>query len=261
MDDYRFMEDGFNEDILSIVKSYTYENTQTSGTPPPMSFIVSGCKLTGNVFLSEYNWEEGAVLINGLIYKVYAGSAFSFDYMTHGIYFVTSIETPVEGQENFKDGSLHSTYGIRVATPTVLPLGTNLLQFTFATPRFLSNVWSGELNFRQVGGTGNPAYSGGWSYIFTSAPGLGFRKNQINEVEFRGYCERSASSNQIIFTLPLEYRPAQTMGELLFPVIDIYSHNAYTLFINCTNGQVGIGPSTAPSNVGFELSSIRFAIK
>lgn len=276
LDDYRFMEDGFNEDITSILKAYQYQEQDSSfGVPPPNSFIIYGCEIIpvtytppgGGMSTAGYGWTAGAVMIDGVIYKVNAKTTPSgMGFLSPGsaFYFNTSVIFDSAGNEAFKNGTSYNTYGIRTATPTVQSIGTgvNKLVFDSFTPRFMSGVWSGEKEFTIVGSSGAPAYNSPWTYGTLSAPALGFRKLPNHDVELRGYCERPAGSStggQRIFTLPPAYRPNSVLGEMHFSAMDRYTGDMYLIFISPGGGVYAHTTNTFPNSVLFELSSVRFS--
>lgn len=222
LDDYRFMESGFNEDIVSILKAYKYTPQDPFyGTPPPYSFIIYGCEIIpvsytppGGPSEAGYGWTEGAVLINGIIYKVNARNTPSgmefFDTNTHGFYFNTSVTYDPNGYENFRNGTPHNTYGIRMATPVLstIAAGAGKLLFERKTPRFLSRIKHVTPDYVTINAHGGafPDYSANWQ---AGTPALGSRKNEIGQVEFRGLAKCLGIANAPICILPVDHHPNQ----------------------------------------------------
>jgi len=98
--------------------------------------------------------------------------------------------------------------------------------------------------WHKVGTAGEPAFTGGW-VNYSAAYFLGFRKAPNGRVAFRGLI-KSGTPGQIIFTLPVGYRPVQECTFLGFAAggpayISISTAGA----VSCTN----IGASNAASYI------------
>lgn len=254
-DDIRWAEAGFNEDITAILKAYSYTQQPTfMGTPPPYSLIIFGCQLSGNN-TAGYTWTAGGVLIDGVIYRVDA----SVDPVTHTagelMYFTPSVITDPAGNENFEDGTPHDTYGIRVATVSVQTVGQDMLAFEpVNTPRYLSGLLHVPKRYTIIGTMGAPAYGANFA---AGAEPLGFRKNELNQVEFKGTVIRtSGGAASFVFSLPTGAHPA---FEVNFVIHDLDNIAAQPNQVNIQpDGTVSIFGAVSATAI-YDFGGIKFS--
>jgi hypothetical protein len=106
------------------------------------------------------------------------------------------------------------------------------------------------VKFRQVGGTGEPAFNGAWvNYDSTNYQVVSFCKDILGFVHLRG-AAKNGTAGTSIFTLPAGYRPAKTLG---FPI----AAGASTSALEVTSAGA-VGPYGAVGNTYISLNGISF---
>lgn len=227
LNDFRFYESAVEETIKNIVRGMNLGDD-------------TGLRLWGAEVVSNganYDISEGAIFLDGVLYKVPAHSLVKLT--GSGTYFWGVDESyDINGTEVFQNGETVATYQVRVAklkkTTTLLSLGSYV---ALDCPR-LSDLWQ-KVN-----------ESGAWTEItppVTAVTGQAFFRIRENSVEFRGYWVTDGGSGTHYYTLPAEARPS---GVRRFYCLRANTGGSNTptfeelsdLFIsyNAANGQLGI---------------------
>lgn len=186
LNDFRWWNDGTISQFAAILMAWKPKTQDPAwGVPPANSLIVSGCAWSGDGG-TGVTWTGGVVMIAGLMYTVQPStSPVTFNAFMEGLYFETSTVWSPLGLKDFQSGPPpKNTYGVRMATPTVKPMGTNELLFHPDSPRFLAGLQQADSQWITIA-------TGEWLSNWTGT--LKYRKNALGEVEFRGTINRIAA--------------------------------------------------------------------
>jgi len=271
LDDLDFSQEATREAFYGFMSAF--------GVTEPLSFVISGCNLSGG------SWLPGYICLAGEILR-FDGQALSLPgFGNENVWDVLETNDPI-GEKVFENGAIVQTFKVRKARIIAVTsavavnkfkvannktLATKLVEIVSAdnpaldlTNKILNAVGASGLwalkaiePWRVVGAVGQPAFQNGWANNF-SAPArqAGFRKDNLGMVHLRGVI--TGNNGATIFQLPSGYRPTSN-NDVCFSVPAGNGTNAnYVLFVD-SSGNITMGGSPG-TTVNFFLNPVKFHV-
>lgn len=236
-EDVEFMQNALQEALLGLGSFY-----DKIGDP----IIISG--LTGTVTGGNVTFTSGFIAVNGEIYYVPGATI-----PTGGGGIDINETTDPLGDKIFENGDPHSAYVIRKGT-IVSSLGAGVIDLAdFRSVTDTLVAYGCSLNFASAW-VNVSAFNSGWSN-YAGSNQARYRKNNNGEVEITGFVKNPTATGQVIFQLPVGFRPVSDRGFIVMSTDDVGTQ--FNQIIINTNGNITLF-GTFGTNKILYLNQLRF---
>lgn len=207
LDDLEFLQNALSEAIKGLASAW-----QHAGLDVP---ILSGLEST--ISGTTVTFTNGYIVVNSEVYFVIGGTFNLTDY------YVIEIGDTFDsnGDETFENLSVNQTWRVRRGVMQLSTGSGTEIDFSDTVTSTQALITQhGFITNQLTSWTTVSVFGSGWSN--NAGTNLArYRKNKIGQVEITGVVKNPTASGQLIFQLPVGFRPANQMGFIVMSTDDV----------------------------------------
>lgn len=274
--DLRHMQEGYMQALKALALAFS-RGVETKLILSGFSIALTGTfpLYTAALTAGFFFWEDEIYFFPGI-------TGLAWDFSGDQLWFTKVTTYPPNNPALYADGinkNIHATVelGVYTAASASSPSDVALTSFSSPSASIATLIGfdinqilnSGNANYflhlygieawKEVGASGQPAFSSNWANDGLGANKAAFKKDAVNNVHLKGQVIAIASGTTVVFTLPVGYRPLQYRLFLAYQYHpSTLEHISFAKVTITNNGDVAINSEIGIGAGLVDLSSIHF---